>query len=394
MLSDPDGGPPARSRLGLFALAVLLTGGVVAALGISARQSDAARLQQRAQAQAEPVVTLISPSAPAGPPPVLDLPGRIEAQSRALVHARVAGYLRRWHADIGTPVKAGQLLAEIDTPELDQQLLQARAELASARANAALSEATARRWQTLQSQNFVSAQAVEEKSGDVAVKQAQASAVQANLDRLLALKGFARVAAPFDGVVTARSTDIGALVNPGGAAGTELFVVSDVARVRLYVTVPQNQVPAVKAGDAVSFSVPERPGQRFDARVLALSQAIGAGTGGMVVQLAADNRQAGLLPGGFASVRFSLPPREGVLVIPPSALLFGKAGPRVAVVNADHQVMLKPVTIARDLGASVEIATGLDASDRLIESPPDGIADGAKVKPRPPAARPPAPAKS
>ncbi|MBP6814614.1 MAG: efflux RND transporter periplasmic adaptor subunit, partial [Burkholderiaceae bacterium] len=214
MQSDAKGRGISR-RVLFFALVLLAAGAIaVAVTGIGSRASIAQQLAARAQAQAVPTVSVIVPGQGMRSSPTLDLPGRIEAHSRALVHARVAGYLKRWTVDIGAHVRAGQLLAEIDTPELDMQLMQARAELASVAANAALSAATQRRWQSLQAQNFVSAQAVEEKSGDLAVKQAAVNASQANVDRLQTMKRFAQVLAPFSGVVTSRSTDIGALINP------------------------------------------------------------------------------------------------------------------------------------------------------------------------------------
>ena len=369
-----------RLTLALVVLALVLAAGAVTLSGLATRESKARQLQARAQELSVPTVVVIAPGVGTNASPTLDLPGRIEAHSRALIHARVAGYLKSWAVDIGAPVKAGQLLAEIETPELDQQLLQARAELGSARANAALAGATARRWQSLQAQNFVSAQAVEEKNGELAVKQALADASQANVDRLLAQKKFARIVAPFDGVVTARSTDIGALVSAGGAPGTELFVVADTRRLRVLVNVPQNQVSLVRRGDRVRFSVPERPGQEFSATVQALSQAIGGNSGSMLVQLTADNPDAGLLPGGFATVRFDLPKQTGRLTVPPGALIFGKSGLRVATVDANDKVLLKTVVVARDLGSVVELASGLAPGDRVIESPPDGVADGDVVR--------------
>jgi RND family efflux transporter MFP subunit len=369
-----------RTRLALALVVLALVAGAIALSGLATRESKARRLQARAQDLSVPTVVVIAPGVGTNASPTLELPGRIEAHSRALIHARVAGYLKSWAVDIGAQVNAGQFLAEIETPELDQQLLQARAELGSARANAALAAATARRWQSLQAQNFVSAQAVEEKNGEFAVKQALADASQANVDRLLAQKKFARIVAPFDGVVTARSTDIGALVSAGGAPGTELFVVADTRRLRVLVNVPQNLVPLVKRGEKVRFSVPERPGLEFSATVQALSQAIGNNSGSMLVQLTADNPEAGLLPGGFATVRFDLPSQTGRLTVPPGALMFGKSGLRVATVDANDKVVLKTVVVVRDLGSVVELASGLAPGDRVIESPPDGVADGDLVR--------------
>lgn len=380
----PDAAPasaPASRRAIVVALLLLAAGAAaVVVRGLDERADNAQRLQARVEAASVPVVSVVA-ARQAGPiAATLDLPGRLEAHSRALIHARVPGYLKRWHADIGTSVRAGQLLAEIETPELDQQLAQARAELGSAQASAALSATTARRWESLQAQNFVSSQAVEEKRGDLAVRQAQVAALQANVERLEALRGFGCVVAPFDGVVTARSTDIGALVNPGGAAGTELFIVSDLRRLRLYAQVPQNQVTLVRAGDKVRVEVPERPGQAYVAVVQALSRAIGTASGAMQVQLAIDNPAGELLPGGFATVRFPLPEKRDAVSVPASALVFGKDGPRVVVVDAQNQARVRPVRIARDLGASVELASGLQPDERVIESPPEGIRDGDAVE--------------
>ncbi len=380
----PDAAPASApaSRRAIIVVLLLLAAGAAAVVvrGLDERADNAQRLQARVEAASVPVVSVVA-ARQAGPvAATLDLPGRLEAHSRALIHARVPGYLKRWHADIGTSVRAGQLLAEIETPELDQQLAQARAELGSAQASAALSATTARRWESLQAQNFVSSQAVEEKRGDLAVRQAQVAALQANVERLETLRGFGRVVAPFDGVVTARSTDIGALVNPGGAAGAELFVVSDLRRLRLYAQVPQNQVTLVRAGDKVRVEVPERPGQAYAAVVQALSRAIGTASGAMQVQLAIDNPAGELLPGGFATVRFPLPEKRDAVSVPASALVFGKDGPRVVVVDAQNQARVRPVRIARDLGASVELASGLQPDERVIESPPEGIRDGDAVE--------------
>jgi RND family efflux transporter MFP subunit len=377
----PENPPARRSRIAIPAVLALLGLGAagVVVQGMQARQTTAERLQERAEVARVPLVSVVEPTPASTEAAHLELPGRIEPHSRALIHARVAGYLKRWHADIGTAVRAGQLLAEIETPELDQQLMQARAELASAQAHAALSAATTRRWESLQAQNFVSVHAVEEKRGDLAVRQAQVAAVQANVDRLETLRAFGRVVAPFDGVITARATDIGALVNPGGAPGTELFVLSELRRLRLYVQIPQNQVAFVRQGDKAEVLVPERPGERFGATVQALSQAIGTASGSMQVQLALDNARGALLPGGFARVRFARPASAAGLAVPASALIFGKAGPRVAVVDGEGRAAVRQVAIARDFGATVELAQGVVAGDRVIDNPPEGIRDGDQV---------------
>lgn len=381
MSSEPGSRP--TSRLGLAVVALLLVAGavVLAWRGIQTRQAEHGALQQRAREQSIPTVIVIPPRpAESNDAAVLSLPGRLEAHARAPLYARVSGYLKHWTVDIGSRVKAGQLLADIDTPDLDQQLLQAQAELNSARANAALSAATARRWQSLQDTQFVSAQAVEEKRGDQAVKEALVAASQANLERLQTLKGFARIVAPFDGVVTARNTDVGSLINVGSAPGTELFVVSDLRQLRLYVQVPQSQLSAVRQGGSVTFQVPEAPGRDFKATVQSLSQVINTAVGSMLVQLSVQNTSGELLPGGFAQVRFALPRRPDTWVIPSSALLVGKTGLRVATVDAQSQVVFKPVVIHRDLGATIELAAGVQADDRVIDSPPEGLSPGDRVQ--------------
>ncbi len=372
---------PKVSR-GLLGTSLVLGAGIaifVVVSGIGARQSDAGRLNERAQAQAVMTVTVIAPT-PATGSPSLELPGRIEAFSKALIYARISGYLKSWKADIGTPVKAGQLLAEIDTPDLDQQILQAKAELASTQANAALSENTAKRWQSLLATNFVSSQAVEEKLGDYKAKQAIVAASQANVNRIEAMKNFSRIVAPFAGVVTARNTDVGALINVGGSAGSELFVVSDIKRLRLYVNLPQAYVAQIRKGSVAKFTVPGKAGKTFTATVMSLSQAINTGSGSMLIQLSADNPNTELLPGEFANVSFELAGVSAGLSVPPSALIFTKAGLRVATVSADNKVVLKAVVIGRDYGNKVELSSGLELTDRVIESPPDGVTDGDLVK--------------
>ena len=271
-------------------------------------------------------------------------------------------------------------MAEIDTPDLDQQILQAKAELASTQANAALSENTAKRWQSLLATNFVSSQAVEEKLGDLKAKQAIVAASQANVNRVEALKNFSRIVAPFDGVITARNTDVGALINVGGSAGSELFMVSDIKRLRLYVNLPQTYVAQIQKGAIAKFTVPESPGKTFIAKVQTMSQAISAGSGSMLVLLSAENASGALLPGGFANVSFELPGISSSLSLPPSELIFTKAGLRVATVSLENKVVLKAVVIGRDYGNKVELSSGLEASDRVIESPPDGVTDGDAVK--------------
>jgi RND family efflux transporter MFP subunit len=368
-----------------FLWTALGAAGVLAAVvvfnGLQARAKDGAQLKALADKQSAVSVTVISPSSNTDSS-ALSLPGRMEAYAKAPLYSRISGYLKTWKADIGTPVKAGQLLAEIDTPDLDQQILQAKAELASTQANAALSENTAKRWKSLESAQFVSGQAVEEKMGDYNVKLAVVNASQANVNRLQALKNFSRIVAPFDGVVTTRNTDIGQLINVGGAPGSELFVVSDVKRLRLYVNLPQNQIAFVKKGSLAKFTVPEQPGQVYTATVQSTSQAINSNSGSMLVQLSTENKRGELLPGGYASVSFNIPAQADRLSVPPSALVYTKGTVQVATVNAENRVEMKPVVIARDYGNRLELLSGLQATDRVIENPPDGVTQGDLVQVR------------
>jgi RND family efflux transporter MFP subunit len=365
--------------LSLALIGLLVLAMIVVVAGVVSRRSLAGSLRERADAQAVRSVVVISP-APAGVAAALDLPGRIEAWSRAPIYARVSGYLKSWSADIGTPVKAGQLLAEIETPDLDQQLLQAQAELATATANAALAEMTAKRWQDLFASGMVASQAVEEKNGDLAAKMSVVRGLQANVERNQTLKRFTRIVAPFDGVVTMRATDVGALISAGGAPGSELFVVSDMHKLRVYVSVPQSLVSMLRPGSRATLTVPERPGKAYAAVVQSMSGAISSATGSMLVQLSVDNGGGELLPGGFASVSFEMPRAAGTLSIPPSALIFDKAGLRVATVGEGDKVVLKPVKVSRDLGTTIELASGLSPDDRVIESPPDGVDSGDRVR--------------
>ncbi len=346
--------------------------------GLHVRSTDAAQLKANTEKQALTVVSVISPT-PATEAGLLSLPGRFEAP-RAPIYARVSGYLKSWKTEIGTPVKAGQLLAEIDTPDLDQQILQAKAELATTQANAALSENTAKRWKSLEAANFVSSQAVEEKVGDYNAKLAAVNASQANVNRLLSMKNFARIVSPFDGVVTARNTEVGALINTVSDPGRELFVVTNTKRLRLYVSISQNQVLSIRQGSKAKFTVPSQPGKVFTASVVNMSQAINSSSGSMLVQLAAENARDDFLSGGFASVSFDIDAAADRFTLPPSALIFSKAGIAVATVNSQNKVELKTIVIARDHGNKVEILSGIQASDKVIENPPDGVAQGDVVQ--------------
>jgi RND family efflux transporter MFP subunit len=371
--------PVSRRKLGIFGVVVLIGAGLIVATGIRAREESGSKLKEWTDNQAVPSVAVQLPNARALNP-TIDLPGRLEAYSRAPIFARVSGYLKNWSVDIGAKVRAGQVIAEIEAPDLDQQLLQARADLASQESSAKLSEATLTRRKTLVASNFVSAQEIDERTADLANKKAAVNSGQANVERLEALAGYKKITVPFDGVVTARETDVGALINAGGGTGPAMFVVSDITKLRVYVNVPQNYVPSIKIGAKAVITMPEYPNRTFDATVEASSQSVEVSSGTTRMQLALDNSGGELMPGGYANVRLSLQRDTVPLHIPASALIFNQNGLRVATVGPDDKVLFKTITIARDLGKEIELASGIAPDDRVIVAPPDGLADGDQVR--------------
>jgi RND family efflux transporter MFP subunit len=371
--------PPRRGvRIaGVVALVVVV---VVVIIGLTTRVFEARHLKTWTDEQNVPSVTVATPQQNAAGSS-LQLPGRIEAFRQAPMYARTGGYLKSWKVDIGGKVKAGQLLGEIETPDLDQQLLQAKADLASAQANESLAATTAKRWQAMLASDSVAKQEVDEKTGDYTAKRALANAAKANVDRIEATKGYARIVAPFDGVVTARNTDVGALINEGSSGGGQpLFVVSDVSKLRVYVQVPQAFVPSIPAGATAQLTVPEYPGRTFTAKVDASAQAVNASSGSTLIQLSVDNADGKLMPGSFTNVQFKLDASASGLRVPASALIFDASGLHLATVGADNKVTFKTVTIRHDYGKTVEIGSGISAGDRVIDSPPDGLVDGDQVK--------------
>jgi RND family efflux transporter MFP subunit len=368
-----------RRGLGIVAICAVAILLVVLGFGIATRAANAKRLRALTSALAPPVVTVIAPDRGSNSY-AINLPGRLEAWSRAPIYARVSGYLRRWNVDIGGSVQAGQLLGEIDAPDLDQQLSQAQADLLTAQANAALAGTTAKRWQQLYTTHSVSHQDLDVKNGDLAAKEAILKASRANVDRLRVLEGFKRIVAPFNGIVTARLTDIGDLIDAGGGKGRELFIVSSTRKLRLYVAVPQMYASRVTPGIKAQLSVPEHPGLTYAATVLSTAQSVEPSSGSTLVQLAVENAEAQLVPGAFANVHFEIPLPSGNLSVPASALIIDHGGVHVATLGADGRVAFKTVAIARDLGEVIEISAGLAATDQIIDSPPDGISTGDQVR--------------
>ena len=378
---SPDPAQPILSRRGLrvTAIAAAAVAAVIVVQGIATRKMANARLSEWTEDRALPVVAVATPDT-RGKRTTIDLPGRLEAYSQAQLFARVSGYIKEWKVDIGTPVKSGQLLAEIDAPDLDQQIMQAEADVTSAQANATLSKATLERGQSLSTSGTVSKQDLDQRLADFASKQGLVKSVQANVDRLRVMEKFKSITAPFDGLVTVRATDVGALINAGSGGGPALFVVSDITKLRAYVNVPQNYAPSIKIGTEAQISVPEYPGLSFPATVKASSQSVDIASGTTRMLLVVDNPSGELMTGAFANVHLELPAPDTAINVPASALIFDQSGLRIATVGADDRVVLKSVTISRDLGKEVEIASGLAADDRVIASPPDGIASGDPVR--------------
>ena len=377
--SDRIPGRPVPRRLRKAGGIFLLLAVAIVVYGLVSRAAQGSRLRDLTEAQAVPTVAIVTPNNAenhAG----LDLPGRMEAYIRASIYARVPGYLKSWRHDIGGKVKAGDVLAEIDTPDLDQQLLQARADLNVAEANAKLAQISAARWQSLAGTDAVAKQDVDQRTFALNANIAQVKAAQANVDRLVAEQGFKRLIAPFDGIVTARETDIGALINVGAAGGAELFVVSETRKLRVYVNVPQNYVPRVPPGTKATIRVPEHPEKVYSGAVEASAQAVNPNSGTTLMQLIVDNSAGEMMPGDYASVQLNVAAVANVLSVPSSALIFDAKGLSIATVDLRNRVLLKPVTIGRDLGAVIELASGLSPNDRVIQNPPDGIGNGAEVR--------------
>ncbi len=367
--------PPGLKRWGKLAIAAAV---VVAALGIGLRLWRAHTTEAWTDDQAVPTVQIIKLGAATGGG-ALNLPGDVEAFTTAPIYAQVSGYVKKWYFDIGARVKKGQLLAELDTPDLAGQAAQARANLINAQAAQKLAAATAQRYDALFAQGAVSRQDKDEKDAETAAKNAAVAAAQAGLYSISSQENFRRLVAPFDGVVTSRAVDVGALVTVGNAA-TPLFTVSDLSRLRIYVRVPQNYASYIRPGMTASFTVPQHPGRTFQAALVASAGAVASASGTVLVQFGLDNPDGALQPGAYAEVKFPLPPGANGIRVPATALLFRDAGMQVATVDAQNHVRLKTVTISRDMGATVDVGGGLSRQDRIIDNPSDSLRDGDDVR--------------
>jgi RND family efflux transporter MFP subunit len=381
--------PPSRRSLLTATTAAVVLAGIVVGYGFLDRAQSKQEVVEWTKAQAVPTVALAQ-RLPGSSHQTLTLPGNIQPFNRAAIYARVNGYVKTWDHDIGSPVKAGQLLAAIDAPDLDQQLSQAKATLASVKANEQIATLTASRNNILVKKDIVSQQVADQAAADAAAKQAVVGANEANVRQLEAMQSFKTLSAPFDGVVTARNVELGMLINSGGS-GQALFEVSDLHRVRIYVQVPQSFSAGLAPGMKATFEMPQYPGVQFEATLSHVSRAINAGSHSMQIELQADNAAGKFFGGSYCNVHLEVPTEANLVTIPSTALVTGNQGSRVATLDGNDKVVLKRVRLGRDLGDSVEVIAGLSPSDRIVDNPPETLAAGDTVHvaaATPPAAAP------
>jgi RND family efflux transporter MFP subunit len=376
------GSPPPRRGRGPLIFGLLFLAGAVG-LGVSGileRKKAEAELVVATEQAAIPTVVTIKPI-PNTKTEDLILPGDVEAWYEAPIYARVNGYVKMWYKDIGAKVKTGDLLAEIDTPDLDEQYAEAKAALARAIADQKLADITAERWKKLLASDSVSRENADVKAYDAEAKHAVVAQAQANVARLEALEGFKKIVAPFDGVVTARRTDIGALVNAGSGPTPELFTVADIHKMRVYVRIPQQYIPRIREGMDAVLTLPGHPEETFPAKLMTTANAVSPESRTLLVELWADNPDGKLQPGTYANVDFKLPPPPSSFRIPVSALIFQQNGLQVAVLDQEHhRAILRDVKVGLDLGKDVDIIAGLKEGDIVINSPPDSLSNGDLVR--------------
>jgi len=374
-------GGETHARHWWIALAAVAVAALLFLSGLLPRVKARATLAKETQAMAVPAVVVVQPKRSA-PSQELILPANVQAFADAPIYARTNGYLKRWYVDIGGRVKAGQLLAEIDTPEVDQQLRQARADLRTAEANLNLSKITADRYAGLLKTDSVSKQDADNAAGDYAAKGATVQSGQANVKRLEELQSFQKIYAPFDGVVTARNTDVGALIDSGSASGprSELFHISQPDKLRVYVNVPQVYSQAAKPGMMADLILSEFPGRPFPGKLVRTANAIDPASRTLLVEIAVNNPTGALFTGAYAEVHLKLPTPASNLILPVNTLLFREEGLRVATVGDGQKVELTPITLGHDFGSEVEVVAGLTGNEKVIVNPPDSIVSGQSVR--------------
>jgi RND family efflux transporter MFP subunit len=370
----------AATRVIFFLLTVLIVG-VAVIWGISSRRQANAQLSQETRDLAVPTVVVIHPK-PGAPQQEIVIPGNMQPYIDAPIYARTSGYLKSWKADIGAHVKAGQLLAEIDAPEVDQQLQQARADLNTAEANEHLAEVTASRYEELMKTDSVSKQDVDNATGALDARKADVAAGQSNVKRLEDLQAFEKIYAPFDGVITARNTDIGALIDSGASGGTarELFHIAAVDKLRVYVNVPQVYSPFIKSGMPADLMLAEYPGRRFAGMLVRDSGAIDSATRTLLTEIDVNNRGGELKPGSYVEVHLKLPTSATTFTLPVNAIIFKAAGMQIATVKDGKTIAIVPVTPGHDFGNNMEILAGVKGNESVVINPPDFLTNGQAVK--------------
>jgi RND family efflux transporter MFP subunit len=356
---------------------------LIAIIGVASRLISRSHLKKRTADDAQMTVVTTKPDS-SGADNELVLPGNVSAFMEAPIYARTNGYLKVWYTDIGARVHKGQLLAEIETPEVDRQLAQARADLDTAIANSHLALTTNARWQTLAGKQAVSRQDADEKAGDAAAKVASEASARQNVKRLEDLESFKRVLSPFDGVVTARNTDVGALINAGETSGAELFRVADIRTLRVFAQVPEPYAVATRAGLNAELHFAEHPGDAYPAKTVRTSHALDPAARTLQVELELDNRDGQFFPGAYTEVHFKLPSDKKTLRLPSNTVLFRDTGIQVATVDQSHKIRLKTIGEGRDFGKTIEVLNGLDPNDDVVVNPSDSIEDGMPVRIAPP----------
>lgn len=374
--SQPGG--PKHGLLIAIVLLIIVAGVVVG--GIVPRERAKAALKNETYNLAIPAVSVIHPKLGA-PAEEIVLPGAMQAFMDSPIYARTDGYLRKWYHDIGAHVRAGDLLADIDTPEVDQQLGQARSDLNTAIANMKLSQITAKRYEDLKSTDSVSQQDVDNATSDYAAKKAMVDSAQHNVERLVQLQAFEKVYAPFDGVITARNTDVGYLINSGnGGTAQELFHMAAINKLRVFVNVPQQYSIAAKPGLIADLTLAEFPGRRFQGVLVRTANSIDLASRTLLVEVDVSNPKGELLPGAYTQVHLKLPETTPTYILPVTTLIFQTQGMQVAEVDGNNHAALKSITIGRDFGNSIEVASGLNGNENIIDNPPDSLITGEEVR--------------
>ena len=384
MIEGKNAGPtaeqPRSKRSGLWIILALLIVAAVVVAGIVPRRRARAALRTETNDLAVPSVSVVHPKVGA-PLSEITLPGNIQAFTDSPIYARTNGYLKKWYVDIGARVTAGQLLADIETPEVDQQIDQARADLNTSQANYNLSQITSTRYEDLLKTDSVSKQDVDNAHGDFEAKKAMVSSAQSNVKRLEELQSFEKIYAPFDGVITVRNTDVGHLINSGnGGPATELFHIAAIRTMRVYVNLPQQYSQAAKPGITADLTLQEFPGRRFPGKLVRTADAIDLASRTLLVEVDVDNPLGELLPGAYTEVHLNVPTGVPALILPVSALIFRSDGLQVGTVQNGNRAALTKIILGRDMGSEVEVVSGLSADDSVIANPPDSLISGETVR--------------